>query len=589
MQQSPATFPLPPSAVIDFVGPHPGALPVRLAFGQPLEVLVARRPDEVAAVLNQAHAHARQGRWCVGHVAFEAAAAFDAAFALHATGEPLVWFAVHGQPLPEPQAHDAPGGSWRLGPWQSMLDQSVFSDRIGQIHRAIAEGEVYQINFTTLLRAGFEGDALALFQALRRAQPRSYAAYLDTGETKLLSVSPELFFDWRGGRILSRPMKGTAARGETEQEDRAIERALRQSAKEQAENLMIVDLIRNDVSRIAQPFSVQVPRLFDTEAWPTIWQMTSDVVAQTRPHVQLADVFAALFPCGSVTGAPKVRAMHWIKRLETQPRGTYCGAIGLLQPGGGATFNVAIRTIELKGGLASCGIGSGITADATAAHEWQEWQNKQAFLQRCLAPFELLETLRLENGQYPQIEAHLARMEQAAAHFGYRLDVAQAHEALQGLALRHGQGLWRARLCCDASGRLQTQAHALQETAGPVQVRLAARPLLQAHGEFVRFKTTRREHYDAFLPTEPEVFDTLLWNEEGELTEFTRGNVAVLLNGHWLTPAAHCGLLQGTGRALALNEGRVAEARILRDELKQAQGLAFINGLRGWLEARLVD
>jgi para-aminobenzoate synthetase/4-amino-4-deoxychorismate lyase len=405
---------------------------------------------------------------------------------------------------------------------------------------------------------------------------------------RLLSASPELFFDWRDGGILSRPMKGTAARGHTPQADADSARALRQSVKEQAENLMIVDLIRNDLSRVAEPFSVRVPKLFETQAWPTIWQMTSDVVAQTPPQTRLADVFAALFPCGSVTGAPKVRAMHWIKQLEAGPRGPYCGAIGVLQPGGAATFNVAIRTIELRGAAATCGVGSGITADATATAEWKEWQNKQGFLVRTQAPFELLETLLLQDGNYPREQAHLARMQAAALHFGFVFDAEQARSALGHVADSHARGNWRVRLVCDASGQADAQAHALMDDCTPVRVQLASKPLRQAHSEFVRFKTTRREHYDAFAPADPAVFDTLLWNEDDELTEFTRGNVAVRIDGQWLTPHARCGLLEGIGRAVALKEGRVKEAVVLRSDLARAQGLAFINSVRGWLAAEWV-
>lgn len=218
--------------------------------------------------------------------------------------------------------------------------------------------------------------------ALRRAQPNGYAAFIDTGNEQVLSVSPELFFDWHAGRILARPMKGTAARGATAADDEALAARLRVSPKERAENVMIVDLIRNDLSRIAQPFSVCVPRLFQVEALPTVWQMTSDVQALTRPGTTLADVFTALFPCGSVTGAPKVRAMRMIRELEPHARGVYCGAVGIVQPGGRATFNVAIRTVTLRGPAASCGIGSGITADAHADGEWQEWRYKRAFLER---------------------------------------------------------------------------------------------------------------------------------------------------------------------------------------------------------------
>lgn len=579
-----------PSAILRFTAPQAQSEPLHAAFGEPMHTLVAYRPEEVSTLLNAAHQHAKAGRWCIGFVAFEAAAAFDAAFELHATAQyaptPLAWFAVyddaHAVPLPPEST------TWQFAPWTTALTPTTFANKVDLIHQAIADGEVYQINLTSPLQSRFEGDTRSLFDALCRAQPDSYAVYLDMGDTQVLSVSPELFFDWREGQILSRPMKGTASRGRTATLDQAQAQALRDSSKEQAENLMIVDLIRNDISRIALPFSVKVENLFALQAWPTIWQMTSDVQAKTRPGITLSDVFGALFPCGSVTGAPKVRAMHWIKQLEAQPRGVYCGAIGVLQPGGTATFNVAIRTLTIHGNTARCGIGSGITADATAGGEWQEWLNKQGFLRRCEAQFELLETLGLVGGQYPNLALHLARLQEAAAHFSYPLDLFLVNQRLMSLAREHPLGSWRVRLCCDAVGGVNIQVFSLPAITTPVRVQLANCPLLDADSEFVRFKTTRRSHYEVFAPSTNDVFDTLLFNEAGELTEFTRGNVAVLLDGQWVTPQLDCGLLPGVGRAVALRESRVVEGRIHRHDLARAQGLAFMNSLRGWISVELI-
>ncbi|MEO5659187.1 MAG: bifunctional anthranilate synthase component I family protein/class IV aminotransferase, partial [Polaromonas sp.] len=438
--------------------------------------------------------------------------------------------------------------------------------------------------------------AEALFCALQRAQPGGYAAFLDTGDEQILSVSPELFFDWHGGQILTRPMKGTAPRGATPEVDAAQAEALRNSPKERAENVMIVDLLRNDLSRIAEPFSVRVPRLFHTEALPAVWQMTSDVQARTRAGCTLADVFAALFPCGSITGAPKVRAMHAIRALESAPRGVYCGAFGVVRPGqdgiGGisgirATFNVPIRTVTLRGRQARCGIGSGITSGSVADGEWQEWHHKQAFLERASLPFEILETLALNAGELRHAAAHLARMAAAAAHFGYPWEAAIAHKSLHDLAQAHRQGLLRARLLLDASGHFSAQAYAMDASPQQVRLQLAERPLEAAHGEFVRFKTTRRAHYDAFTPSAPGVFDTVLWNAEGEITECTRGNVAMRIDGRWVTPPLTCGLLPGVGRALALNEGRLIEAVVRLDDMSRVQGWAFVNSLRGWIDAQI--
>lgn len=590
-----------PRVLIDFTSTAADGGALRCAFGEPLHVLSAEHPHDVREVLDAAEAEARAGRWCVGFVRYEAAPVFEPRAAVHAdnadrhTHGPLAWFGVFDEALP--WSDDEAAGHYGPLQWQASLDEPEFSRRVERIHQAIRDGEVYQVNLTAPLHSRFDGDPLALFHALRRAQPQAYAAFVDLGERQLLSVSPELFFDWRDDRLLARPMKGTAPRGATPAEDRALADGLRASEKERAENLMIVDLLRNDLARLSTPFGVHVDSLFDLRPWPTVWQMTSDVVARTRAGLTLSDVFTALFPCGSVTGAPKLRAMHWIHMLEDGPRGVYCGALGVLQPGGAATFNVPIRTVALHGGRARCGIGSGITIDAGAEAEWREWQHKRGFLERAARPFELLQTLRLQDGVLPHAPLHLQRLQAAARHFGFRCELPQAQALLDDIASAHARGSWRVRLLCDALGRLRAEAFTLPPTAQPVQVRLADRPI-EAPPEFLRHKTRRREAYEALAPQDPTVFDTLLWNPRGELTEFTRGSlVAELADGRLVTPPLGCGLLDGVGRALALAgqgpeglpPGTPAEEAVLeRAALARVRRLWFVNALRGALQVRLV-
>ncbi|CDS50954.1 Para-aminobenzoate synthase, aminase component / Aminodeoxychorismate lyase [Polaromonas sp. CG9_12] len=586
------------SARIDFSCPQDSAAPrLRHAFGTPRTVLAAHAPHEVRAVLDAVQAAAGQGAWCIGYVRYEAAPAFDAALAVHAADGPLAWFAVHDAALPWPE--DDSTAAARVE-WTDTCLRPAFDASVAHIQQAITDGELYQVNLTAPLLGTWAGEpeagaAHALFAALQRAQPGGYAAFIDTGDEQLLSVSPELFFDWQDGQILARPMKGTAARGVTPDDDAAQAAALRASPKERAENVMIVDLLRNDISRIAEPFSVQVPALFHTEALPSVWQMTSDVRARTRAGTSLADVFAALFPCGSVTGAPKVRAMQMIRALEAGPRGVYCGAMGIVRPketgtpgqGVRATFNVPIRTVTVQAGGLRCGIGSGITSGALPEAEWQEWRDKRKFLERASEPFDLLETLALEDGQLRHADAHLQRLAAAAAHFGYALDMASVHDALNARAQAHPHGLWRVRLLLDAQGRPRAETFAMDASPAWVRLQLAARPLEEAQGEFVRFKTTRRAHYNAFTPTGPGIFDTVLFNDRREITECTRGNVAMLLDGRWVTPPLACGLLPGVGRALALQGGRLVESVVRLDDLPRVQGWAFINSLRGWLTAAM--
>ena len=588
-----------PGTWIDFTQPRAaGNLRLRGRWGAPARVLVAHHIDEVKPVLEAVHAAAEAGHWCVGHVRYEAAPAFDAALQVHAADGPLVWFEVHdGAPFAWPSA-EAAGPAEARATWLPTLARPDFDAAIARIHQAIGDGELYQVNYTAPWMGTVTGEGAALFDALLRAQPGGYAACFTAGDEQVLSVSPELFFDWQasaaGGSILARPMKGTAARGATPALDVAAAERLRASPKERAENVMIVDLLRNDLSRIAEPHTVRVPELFHTQALPTVWQMTSDVQARTRTGLRLPDVFAALFPCGSVTGAPKVRAMQLIRELERQPRGIYCGAIGVVRPDGrggiAATFNVPIRTVVMRGTQARCSIGSGITASAEAGAEWQEWLHKQAFLARASEPFEVLETLALVDGVYRHQAEHLARMAEAAQHFGYPWQPAAVHACLQALAAQHGSGPWRVRLLLDRFGQPRAEAFALQPTATPVRLQLATRPLAEAHGEWVRFKTTRRAHYAAFAPAPGSgIFDTVLFNAEGEITESTFGNLAMQMDdGRWLTPPLACGLLPGVGRAVALREGRVQEGVVRVQDLHRVRRWAFINSLRGWLDAELV-
>ena len=580
------------TSLIDFSDPHNSAAPrLRHAFGTPRQVLAAHALAEVIPVLDAVQAAAEQGAWCVGYVRYEAAPAFDAALVVHAPDGPLAWFAVYDEALPWPESTEPEAAGVQVD-WHTLPSRPAFDAAMDSLHRAIADGELYQVNLTAPMRGSLSGTsttpALALFHALQRAQPGGYAAFVDTGDTQLLSVSPELFFDWRGGQILARPMKGTAARGANPVDDAAQAQALRTSPKERAENVMIVDLLRNDLSRVAEPFSVQVPRLFHTEALPSVWQMTSDVVARSRAGSSLADLFAALFPCGSVTGAPKVQAMQMVHQLEPEARGVYCGAIGVVRPGEQgvqATFNVPIRTVAVQGTQVRCGIGSGITADATAPAEWQEWLHKRAFVERASMPFDLLETLALEDSQLRHATDHLQRLAAAAVHFGYPFNTVEAQQHLAQLVQTHSQGLWRVRLLLGAAGQPRAEAFALQPTPQPVRLQLARSPLTEAHSDFVRFKTTRRAHYAAFAPTETGVFDTVLWNEAGEITEGSFGNIAMLLDGRWVTPPLSCGLLPGVGRAVALREGRVQEAVVRLEDVPRVEAWAFVNSLRGWLAA----
>ncbi|QHE89029.1 bifunctional aminodeoxychorismate synthase component I/aminotransferase [Hydrogenophaga sp. BPS33] len=564
-----------------------GAL--QLDFGVPREVLRADTLSDVRSVIEAAESAARGGAWVVGWLAYEAAAAFDPALPTHAPAGPLAWFGVHDAPI-ERGAAPSPGEAVRVDWADAPCARAGFDATLAELLQAIGEGEVYQVNHTARWQGALrQGRALDVFTALQREQPGAYAAYVDSGGQQVLSVSPELFFDWDGDAVLTRPMKGTACRGRDTHDDAAQAARLASCPKERAENVMVVDLLRNDLSRVALPGSVNVPSLFDVQPLSSVWQMTSDVRARTPAGTRLFEVLQALFPCGSVTGAPKRQAMRRIVRHEAGPRGVYCGAVGVLRPGGGATFNVGIRTVVARGDTLSLGVGSGITSGSRPRAEWREWQYKAAFAARAAQTFELLETLSLEEGQWQHGARHRERMARSAAQLGFVWRAETWHAALEALVLAHPRGLWRVRVLCARDGRMQASAHAMAPTPGPVRLVLARHAFAAAHSPFVRHKTTHRAAYEAAECVLPGVFDTLLWNDDGELTECTRGNVALRLEGEqgWVTPALDCGLLPGIGREVALEEGRVREAVVSVSALQRVREIAFFNSLRGWLPAVL--
>ena len=573
---------------------------LRHVFVEPLAVHIATRIDQVGAVLEKVSLASAQGHWCVGFVAHEAAPAFDAALVVQKTiDQPLAWFAEFLAPAASPPAPAAADASldastaprrdaeFGIGGWTSDIDHIAFRDKVESIRADIREGRFYQVNLTTRLAADFSGDALAFYGALQMAQPHGYHAFIDTGDAKLLSVSPELFFTLHDGKVTTQPMKGTAPRGDTPEADKRIAWELTHSEKERAENLMIVDLLRNDLSRIARPNSVEVSSLFALQPLPSVWQMTSTINATLRAGLGLSEVFRALFPCGSVTGAPKVEAMRAIRDLESAPRGAYCGAIGYVAPAVDgqirACFNVGIRSVWIENGQATCGVGGGITYDSTVAGEWAEVIYKSRFVKRVSKPFQLLETLRLEDAAFALCQRHLDRMENSARHFRFAFDRATVVRELDRLASQYPRGVWRARLLLDSAGKVRTEVMPLDALPARANFRLADSPISHAD-EFLLHKTTRREVYEKHAPPGRAAFDTLLWNERAELTEFTRANLVIMRQGILWTPPVSCGLLNGTLRDELVACGVLQERVLKPEDVAQAEGIWWLNGLRGWVE-----
>ena len=476
--------------------------------------------------------------------------------------------------------HQRLAGLVDLGP---TLDAGRYRAAIGRIRALIHAGDCYQVNYTFALAGRSYGAPLALYERLRRAQPVRYGAYIEDGQRRLLSRSPELFIERRGRRLTCRPMKGTAPRVSDPQ-------ALAESAKNRAENVMIVDLIRNDLGRLAPPGGVRVESLCEIEAYPSVWQMTSTVSAEPVT-AGLRDIFRALFPCGSVTGAPRIRAMEIIRELEAQPRDVYCGAIGWLAPDGDFRFNVPIRTLAIdERGGARLGIGSGIVADSDPDDEWRECLLKGSFVHREPPGFALIETLRCDPAEaepYPLFERHLARLARSARALGFACDLPAARAAL----LRQADGLagtQRVRLQLEADGTFAITAAPLDDLPDAVSVTLSTSPL-RANDPLLRHKTTARSLYDRELAQAMAAghFDLLYFNERGELCEGARSSVFVELDGQLWTPPLACGLLDGLWRRKMLDEGRARERVLTLADLRAASALYLGNALRGLLRVRL--
>ncbi|HEX7175627.1 MAG TPA: aminodeoxychorismate synthase component I [Pyrinomonadaceae bacterium] len=373
-----------PTLIFDFADER--GQPRRLCFSRPVEVVEARTPREVRPALRRVEEAVGAGYYVGGFIAYEAAPAFDSSLvvrdsAASASALPLLWFALFNAPDAHGPVEDEQA-RFSVSNWSPSIDRHAYERSVAAVREAVARGDTYQTNYTFRLRAHFAGDALAFYRYLCARQRADFCAFLDTGRHKILSASPELFFRQRGRRILTRPMKGTARRGRNAEEDAAQSRWLEGSEKNRAENVMIVDLMRNDLGRVAETGSVRASELCRVETYPTVFQMTSAVEATLRDGATLEDVLAALFPSGSVTGAPKVSTMRLVAALEDSPRGVYCGSVGLIEPGGAAVFNVAIRTvvIDSETGAAEYGTGGGITWDSAAAEEYDEALAKAALL-----------------------------------------------------------------------------------------------------------------------------------------------------------------------------------------------------------------
>ena len=445
--------------VIDF-----RALGERYIFTQPIKELKTRDLAEVTNLLAQVESYQEQGYYVVGYVSYEAAPAFEETLAVHSgplLGEYLLYFTIHNSvekssiPLTYDEV-DLPSN------WQEVTSAADYEKAIAQIHHHLRQGDTYQVNYTVQLKQNLSANPFAIYNRMVVEQEAGYNAYVEHDDMAVISMSPELFFEQNGRELTTRPMKGTTKRGLNNDDDLKEAAWLEQDLKNRSENMMIVDLLRNDMNRLSEVGSEYVERLCQVEQYSTVWQMTSTIKSQLRPDVDLVEIFRSLFPCGSITGAPKIATMEIIKNLEPQARGVYCGTVGLLLPNGRRIFNVAIRTIQLHGGQAIYGVGGGITWDSTWESEYREVQQKAAVLYRKQPRFQLITTGKISQKKLLFENQHLERLRKASRYFAFPFDQEvlrqKIEEECQSCDLHQD---YRMRISLSKSGEIEIERQAL--------------------------------------------------------------------------------------------------------------------------------
>ena len=556
-------------------------LGLRYLFTKPIKELKTRNLDQVEVLLKEVEAYQEKGFYAVGYVSYEAAPAFEKKFAVHPAplmGEYLLYFTIHEEvetlPFPEDyEAVDLPAN------WKEEVEAPAYQEAIKTIHHHIRQGDTYQVNYTVQLSQELKADPLAIYNRLVVEQKAHYNAFIQHDDVSILSISPELFFEQDDRLLTTRPMKGTTRRGLTNQEDLQESAWLKADPKNRAENMMIVDLLRNDMNRISEIGSEHVTHLCQVEQYSTVWQMTSTIESRLRPEVDLVQTFRALFPCGSITGAPKISTMEIIHKAEKAPRGIYCGTIGILLPKGKRIFNVAIRTLQMQGNQAIYGVGGGITWDSKWESEYQETKQKSAVLYRQEPRFELLTTGRIHKGELTFLEQHLTRLREASRYFAYPYDEPKLLKELQEELARLESNLdYRCRIALQKNGTFQLTITELTDMpASYLQAQLTEQKLDLAT-PFTYFKTSQRNHLTA------NHREQIFYLPDGSLLETTIGNLILEIEGKLYTPPAYLPLLDGIYRRHLLETQQVEEKLLTLKDLELADRVYACNALRGLYE-----
>lgn len=578
-----------------------GPAAVSLLFEHPIRIIRADRAEDVPGALSALKDAVVSGLHAAGFFSYELGYVLEPKLAPllpKARSVPLLWFGCYAEPRKMSGSQvqrwltTEAIGDPTLGALSHSWDAAAYLTRFDEVQNKIRAGDIYQLNLTFKAKFKLQGSPLALYRDLRMKQRVAYGGLVDTGGATILSSSPELFIEQHGRVIATRPMKGTAPRAGTQAADEDIRVALSKDVKNRAENLMIVDLMRNDLGRIADLGSVSVTDLFTVETFKTLHQMTSGVRAVLKANIGLDDVLRAIFPPGSVTGAPKIRAMQLIRDLETDPRGVYCGAIGYFAPNGDSLFNVAIRTAVIdRDGAGVMGIGSGVVADSVGAKEYAECLLKMKFLTDPVRRFELIETLLYEPGKgFWLLDGHIERLTNSAHYFAFAFDEVSVRAALAEAVGGTPEERLRVRLLLDEDGKVTVTATALPpQQADAVMRYVVSDTRLNSGDLFLYHKTTRRELYDrewSHFSEKLGADEVLYLNERDELAEGSRTSIFIERDGKLLTPPIGAGLLPGVLRQSLINEGRAVEAALTLGDLNRAGNVFLGNSVRGLVKAQ---
>lgn len=554
-------------------------------FQNPIEILQTNEPKKVIDILNQVELAVKNGYYAAGFLSYEATEAFLPVNSFSKDEFPLIWFGIFDKESSQIQKKQS---DFKVSNWMPKITQDEYNQAFGEIKNAFKLNQTKQVNYTLQLNSKFKGDSYAYYQTLKDKQKADYSCYLSLENFDILSLSPELFFDLKTDLITLKPMKGTKERGKNSFEDRVFKEELKNSTKDKLENQLIVDLMINELKNISNLNSINIKKPFEISTFPTLFQMTSTIEAKLKSDKKLSDIFTQLFPCGSITGTPKIETINFINQLENRNRQIYCGTIGFITPKKEATFNVPIRTVSINkhNGQARYDVGGGITHLSNPHDEYKEAFTKAKILDVTQDDFDLIETFGLYQGNFIAYNAHLNRLRSSAKFFNFKIDIKQIDTQLKLIAKNNQSENLRIRLLVNSLGNTTITSTPLIEDNEIKEVSIVKEPI-DKNNVFLYHKTTNRDVYNDLKSNFKNSFDVILWNEDNQVTEFTIGNLVIEYNHELITPPISSGLLPGTYREVLLKNQTIKENIITKNMLEKATSIWLINSVRRWVKVQL--